>query len=105
MRGNSRRDSIRSSDVVGHSVLLPVLRLHVAIGLAVADKHFLVSVILQFPAADTIRNISQVDENCALMSLFDIRIGILAAADAVDKIRLMPFVREIAFVLRNKLSA
>lgn len=53
----------------------------------------------------SVGRVGQADQACALMCLLDVGVRLLSRAQALDEVRLVPFVRKISSVLVDHLSA
>src|SRR5262245_58419823 len=95
---------VKRSNNVRHGVSPAILRFQKGIGFRTVQKGFGTGIEIERGFSGPIRNVGEVDEAGAVMRLLYVGVRFLAAADAIHEIRLMPFVREIPFVLRHDLA-
>ena len=100
----SPRKRVKRSDNIRHGVSPAILRFQKGIGLRTVQEGFGTGIEIERRFAGPIRHVGQVDEAGAVMRLLYVGVRFLATPDAIHEIRLMPFVREIPFVLRNDLT-
>ena len=83
----------------------PIRRLEKFVGVIAIGKAFRGGIKEKLFLPNAIRGVGQMDQTRAVMRLFDGGVRLLTGAKALDKIRLMPFVGEVPFVLINDLPA